>query len=442
VRHSGLKIPLWLNEGWAEVYSTLRPMGKETAIGDMVPGRVAELERNAWMDFKELTSVDRGSPEYNEGGRVGIFYAESWALAHMLYLAPEYEANFGKFVMALHQGHSAAEACQIAWGRSAAEVFADLHSYLERKKLYGRAYEIQLDNAQGEPLVSKVDDFDERLMLADLLAATNRRAEAKKAYDKLDMEQPGRADVAMSEGNLAIQNRDAAGILKSFSKAYDEGETDAQMCFRLAMLMREAKQPPARIIPVLERAVKSKPDYTDAAIELGVLQVEGRDFTSGIGTLMAIPAVKPDRAAAVFCALGVGYMETGYLADARRNLEACRKWSKTPAETATADRLAALIDARARDDAAVHPGEKLQVLQGLARGVDCSAGRKRLQIQAGSEIKTFDLPDPRAVETVQRHGASFDFACGPLNGFRVAVQYAPPGSPMETSAGIVRSLEY
>src|ERR1019366_7163074 len=32
VRHSGLKLPTWLNEGWADVYSTLRPMGKDTAV--------------------------------------------------------------------------------------------------------------------------------------------------------------------------------------------------------------------------------------------------------------------------------------------------------------------------------------------------------------------------------------------------------------------------
>ena len=35
IKHSGLKIPIWLNEGWADVYSTLRPMGKETAVGEI-----------------------------------------------------------------------------------------------------------------------------------------------------------------------------------------------------------------------------------------------------------------------------------------------------------------------------------------------------------------------------------------------------------------------
>ena len=42
IRHSGLKIPVWLNEGWADVYSTLRPMGKETAVGDLLSRAAAQ----------------------------------------------------------------------------------------------------------------------------------------------------------------------------------------------------------------------------------------------------------------------------------------------------------------------------------------------------------------------------------------------------------------
>jgi len=316
VRHSGLKIPIWLNEGWADVYSTLRPMGKETAIGDLIPGRVSELERSPWLDFKALTSVDRNSPDYNEIGRAGIFYAESWALAHMLYLAPEYEANFGKFVMALHQGHSAAEAFETAWGRSGADVFTDLHTYLDRKKIYGRAFEIQLDRAQGEPLVSSVTEFDGKLMLADLLAGVNKRGEAKKVYDRLDTEQPGRPDVAKSMGYLAMQNNNPGDTLRYFAKAFDGGETDAQMCLRLAELMRGARQPSAKIVPVLQRALKSKPDYTEASIALGVVQVDERDFAGGITTLMAIPAIAPESATAVFLHAGRGLYADG-LSDGR-----------------------------------------------------------------------------------------------------------------------------
>src|ERR1043166_5635823 len=32
INHSGLKLPIWMNEGWAELYSTLRPMGNKARI--------------------------------------------------------------------------------------------------------------------------------------------------------------------------------------------------------------------------------------------------------------------------------------------------------------------------------------------------------------------------------------------------------------------------
>jgi hypothetical protein len=279
-------------------------------------------------------------------------------------------------------------------------------------------------------------------MLGDLYAASNRRGDAKKVYERLEAEQPGRPDVATSMGYLAMQNNDPQSVLRFFDRAFQAGETDPRMCFQLAVLMRASRLPPAKIVPVLERALKSRPDFTDASIELGIVRVDGRDFTGGIATLMAIPAVTPERAATVYCALGFAHTETGYLAEARGDLETCRKYAKTPQETGGADRLAGFIDGRAADDADVHPGEKLQRIRGVARSVDCSADRKRLQVQVGNEMKTFDLPGPRAIEMMRSHGGNFDFACGPLKEFPVGVEYAPPRSVIETSAGIVRSLEF
>ena len=52
VRHSGLKLPTWLNEGWADVYSTLRPMGKDFAVGDLLPDRMQSLAAEEWIDFR------------------------------------------------------------------------------------------------------------------------------------------------------------------------------------------------------------------------------------------------------------------------------------------------------------------------------------------------------------------------------------------------------
>jgi tetratricopeptide (TPR) repeat protein len=445
IKHSGLKIPIWLNEGWADVYSTLRPMGKETAVGDLLQDRMNSLKADKWLSFDELTSTDKSSPNYHEASRVGIFYAESWALAHMLYLSLEYKDNFGKFVMALHRGSSAAEAVRIAFNRTPEDVYKDLQAYLDRKKIYGRVFKAGSDGRESEPDVSQVPAFDSRLMQADLLAAIGKLPEAKQEYARLELEQPGRPDLAYSIGSLALGEKDFTRARSYFDKAFNEGEADPQMCLQLAMLDAMAHERPEKLIPILERAVKGKPDYTEAKIRLGLARVDARDFPGAISTLMAIPEVAPDRAAVVFCGLGYARIETGDLATAGQNVDDCRKWAKADSETTMSDRLRKLLDARSQPAAAVHAGEKLQRIAGIARGVACSPEGNRLQVIVGNNAENkavvFDLPAPAAVEFSQIP-QGYAMTCGALKPVQVVIEYAPPRSVVETSVGIVRRIDF
>jgi tetratricopeptide (TPR) repeat protein len=442
VRHSGLKLPTWLNEGWADVYSTLRPMGKDTAVGDLLPDRMKSLAGEQWLDFDTLAAVDSSSPTYHEGARVGIFYAESWALAHMLYLSPEYKDNFGKFVTALNSGKSTAEALEIAYGRSSAMVFKDLRAYFDRKRIYGMVFETRIGNAEEKVTSAVLPEFDSQLALTDLLVAIGKRDEAKAGYTRLEREQPDRPDLNQSMGNLALWSKDLSAARQYFAKAYEAGNADAQMCFDLAVLEREAKQPPAKIIPILERSLQSKPDYTPAKVQLGVIRLEARDFPGAIATLMSIPKISPQFAPEVYCALAYARVQTGDLETARQDAQTCGKWAKTDADTGRALRISKLIEARSKPSVAVRPGEKLQRVAGIARDLECSPQGNRLRILIGNKLVAFDLPEPAAVELPTAPTAGFTFNCGLLKPVRIGVEFAPPRSAMETSAGIVRRLEY
>jgi tetratricopeptide (TPR) repeat protein len=445
IRHSGLKIPIWLNEGWADVYSTLRPTGKETAVGDLREDRMNSLKTDKWLSFDELTSTDQNSPNYHEGSRVGIFYAESWALTHMLYLSPEYKDTFGKFVIALHRGSSAAEAIRIAFNRTPEDVYKDLRAYFDRKKIYGRVFKAGSDGRESEPGVTPVPAFDSSLMLADLLTTIHKLPEAKQEYARLELEQPTRPDLALSIGTLALGEKDFARARTYFDKAFSEGEADPQMCLQLAMLDAMANERIEKIIPILERAVKGKPDYTEARIRLGLARLDARDYVGAISTLMAIPEVAPDRAAAVFCGLGFARVEAGDLATARQNADDCSKWAKADSETSMAARLRKLLDARSQPAAAVHMGEKLQRIAGTVRGIACAPEGNRLQIivgtNAGNKAVVFDLPAAAAVE-LSRMPQGYTMTCGALKPVNVVVEYAPPRSVMETSIGIVRRIDF
>ncbi|MDE3198425.1 MAG: hypothetical protein KGN84_18900, partial [Acidobacteriota bacterium] len=57
IRHSGLRLPTWLNEGWAEVYSTMRPVGDGVAVGDLVDERYRALQSEPWLPIETLVSM-------------------------------------------------------------------------------------------------------------------------------------------------------------------------------------------------------------------------------------------------------------------------------------------------------------------------------------------------------------------------------------------------
>ena len=53
-RHAGLKFPPWLNEGIAELYSTVRMQGDKALVGDLIPGRLQALFSEKWVPLSVI----------------------------------------------------------------------------------------------------------------------------------------------------------------------------------------------------------------------------------------------------------------------------------------------------------------------------------------------------------------------------------------------------
>jgi len=441
VRHSGLRLPTWLNEGWSEVYSTLRPVADGVAVGDLIEGRLRTLSSAQWLDLATLTSVTPQSPIYKSNG-VDIFYAESWALAHMLFLAPDYSPDFPKFLVAIHRGKTFDEACSIAYRKTSAQVYADLRGYFDRKKMYGRVFQAPLAKSAAPKESVTLSEFDERLLLADLLTAVNRRTQARAEYDRLAAQFPDRYEVAESLGYLALSSADHADARQNFTRAFDAGDTDPRMCLRLALLDREAKQPLTRVATELERAINSSPNYVDALLQLGLVRIAQRDYEKGIAALMKIDQIQPEQAPAVFSALSYAYFEQGDLARARKNADTARRYVHTPAETARLGSLVEMIDARANGPFPPRPGEKTERIEGVLRQIDCKPAGNFMAVEVAGKVMTFDLPEPKAVEFIHETGPALQVACGPQRPVRITIEYVPGSVMRLQTAGVVRRIEY
>jgi tetratricopeptide (TPR) repeat protein len=345
VRHSGLKLPVWLNEGWADLFSTLRPMGTKAAVGDLIPGRVQVLTTEKWMSFEALTSVGVKSAAYNEKDRAGIFYAESWALVHMLYLAPEYSPKFGAFVAAIHSGKTAAEACEIACGRTSAQVYADLQAYLKRNRLFGAVFDVKLTKAEEESEASQPSAFESGTMLADLLGIVGKHDRAAEAFRKLAAENPDRPEIPQYMGYLAWQSNDRDGAREQFEKAFATGGKDPEMCFHMAMLELENNPSSDIAIAALKRALEAKPDYTDARLHLGLAHLNAGRYAEGLAALQQIHRINDEQAATLFNALAFGYVRTGNREEARKQAQTALKWDRTEDEKQRTQNILAYLDA-------------------------------------------------------------------------------------------------
>jgi tetratricopeptide (TPR) repeat protein len=446
IRHSGLRIPLWLNEGWAQVFETLKPVRDGVAVGDLIPRHVATLSHGGLYSLADLDGINTHSPDYNEASKAGMMYAESWALTHMLYLSPEYKSHFGIFLAVLNKGRTLTEALQTAFTKSQTQAFVDLQSYLGRKNLYGTVFLTPFEKSGEEPVVSQVSPYEISLMLADLHASAHHFAEATKLYQQLEDEDPKRPAAFEGAGYLAVLSGDKYTARREFSKAFALGTTDAQLCMQLATLDRQAKQPATVVMDELERAIKLRPDFSEAIFELGIMKTDARDFERASDLLGRVGTVGPDRMVVFRSALGYANLMRGNLTMARTDAQAAQRAAISAAEVQSANRLLALIDARSKGPAAVLSGEKVVRKEGMAIGLRCvpagSSAFAKMGITIDGKQMMLDMPAPAAVEIARQPGKPDLLKCGQLQPFPLIVEYAPASVANQESAGIIRRLEY
>ena len=344
IDHSGLKLPVWLNEGLAQLYSTLEPKGKKAMVGNLIPGAMQVLVAGNWIPLAELVQVDHKSPLYNEKNQANVFYAESWALTHMLYLAPDYTKQFSAFLLSVASGKSMAETCAAVFGKPLAVVELDLQKYIRGNRFYGALFAVKLEKSEEEPEVVPVSPFESGMMLGDLLAIEHKTEAATAAYRTLEAEGAGKPEMDASLGYLAWESGNRDGARDYFSKAMAAGSGNEKMCYRLGMLEREPGGDKTVALQAFRRALALKPDDLDARLWLGITLIDVHDYTQSLAELTALKRVGPEQAQFLFSALAFDDMQLSRDADARKNAELAKKWAKNPEELQNAENILKYLD--------------------------------------------------------------------------------------------------
>lgn len=477
VQHSGFALPPWLNEGLAELYSTLEPRGDKVLVGSLIPGRHAALLNDKWVPLATIVAVDHDSPYYNEKAKMGNFYNESWALAHMLALSPEFRPGFSAFLKRLAAGAPSPEALQKTYGKALPAIEKQLQQYLRGNRFQGALFDLKLQKVTQDLPATPTSSFDVALTLAELTNRPDRVGESRESFQRLIRATPSRPEPYAALGYLEWRARGSAEAYPHFRKAYELGGRSARFLWDYGRIA--APIDPAAAAAAVAALLELQPDRLDARLHLASLQLRLERPADALATLSPVKKVGRAEAPGFFRSLTYVQLKIGNhdeaLTAARRWLDYCPPDDKDQAQRvisylesaaqtqslAQAPRQSPLpLDAfedtgpapphlRRREQPAPSPSKPLvhetPVTEATGDFVefDCRPPLPRLILQSSGKKLVFAIKDPQQVTVTGPEGGTVDLQCGPQTGKRtVSIEYVTPEPPQAGLDGLVSIIHF
>jgi len=327
------QLPIWFEEGTAELYSNFDPQRSRMLVGDPIPEHVAVLGKERWLTGDQLTGANRMSPLYNERTLTGVFYSESWALVHMLNLAPGWRDRMPRFAELLTSGRDGDDAFREAFGKTLDEALAELRRYVSR--LRGVVLDGPQRSGEESVTVESLTQIEAPLARGDLALQIRHLDLAHRLFEAAKKAAPESPEAEAGLGALALAEDKREEARSHFDRAIAMGSRDAATYFQLAMLDRDTG---AKADELLKRAIDLNPDFGEPHFLLGVQATDDGDYESAVNQLRAAAAALPRRSY-VWHALAYAQSRLGQTGEARASASRALRTAGTVAEEQMAEAL-------------------------------------------------------------------------------------------------------
>jgi len=249
------RIPVWLNEGLAEFYSTFALVdgGKRAQIGRPIDTHLLLLNGSVRVSLVDLLKADEGSRLYNDDNRVSDFYAESWALTHMLLMGqPPRVSELSTYLQQVNSGVDE----KLAWDQTlgAARTESDFRKYVTRPTMQYGVIDFPEKVASAPIAEIPLSSAAATAFQAGLLVHHNADAAAKLLEPMLGRE-PVDPLALVTMAQIDLARRDSANATKRIMALGTIGEWFAQYSAATTLLRVAAQESRADETPqAIERA--------------------------------------------------------------------------------------------------------------------------------------------------------------------------------------------
>lgn len=352
LQHAVTNPPAWLDEGIAEYLSTFEAVGRDRAnVGAPILAHV-RLLRERQMPLAQLFAVTHESPDYNEGARRGLFYAQSWALMHHVLVGrPDRLAPLRDFLARHARGAPIAEAFVRAFGFPTTVLDEELRLYVRRPRLGFAAAALEAREAERTPAaVTPLSEPEADAWLGDLLAHAGRTDEAVTRLERALAADPAVALAHASLGAILMRRQESERAMVHLQRAVALDSSNEFVYFHYgAALVGRAAAPPRTpetraalpsAVGALHRALELRPSFSEAGTMLGFAHLLLDDAETAREALQRVRTNDPDNERAALM-LGQAELRLGNRAAALAMLQPLAAYAAEPGVTAEARRVLA-----------------------------------------------------------------------------------------------------
>ena len=473
LKHAGLKLPPWVNEGLAELFSTLRPVGDKILVGDLIPGRRRALFEERWVPLTVILAVDRHSAYYNEKNKAGSLYNEGWALTHMLYFHPDYRPRFNQLVRTISDGKNSAEALLQVYGRGLDRIEKDLQSYLRGDNFRAVLVPAKLEKVSEEIPIETPADFDTALMLADLIDRPEKQPAYQAALERLIQQDAARPEPYRELGYSSWRAGRTEDAIQQFGKAFERGDRNPKLLWDYGRLLERKQGEEA--IRVLSALLAQDTERLEVRLELAETQLREDHPKAVLATLAPVHSVTQGDAARFFRIGVYAHLRNGDQEEAEKTAKHFRDIAKTDEERSEAELLVSQ-SAIGKPVEAFKPGSQVATdavedsgrptLRHASPATDsnhietvtahkqvsvtgrfvelvCQGKQARMVLETPAGRKVFLIQDPGNVAITAGSAGPADLQCGPQKSpAKIEIGYDPPSPNQSGVDGVVRTLAF
>jgi tetratricopeptide (TPR) repeat protein len=276
------RVPVWLNEGLADFYSTfeLNDDGK-AIIGRAVPWRMQTLSSRSMPPLRRLLNGESAAQLFKNAYDTEMFYAQSWAFVHYMILGDggKHRGQLARYLDLIQSSKPYDEAAREAFGTDFDVLDRGVRTYVQLFKMPALRFTGRMTGSNATQLLP-VTEAEAAVTQAELLLNLGQADDADDYLKKALATSSADPRTRIATGRLRLLQDRAADAIPELRSAAQDEPANFTAHYYLATALERAEQYDESL-KEYERAVSLDADSAEAWYGLSTVTLFlGRDSQS------------------------------------------------------------------------------------------------------------------------------------------------------------------